>query len=124
MPFPPLSFVSAAPPTGAQLVLPRAAILVPILGMKHAGPVALDRVEPLIQEIRKREGLKEVSRGRFYRGSRAFLHFHDHGEDGMYADVRLGDDFERLRVTTAAERTKLLRLMDKALSDGRARRPR
>jgi len=92
--------------------------------MKHAGPAALDRVEPLIQEIRKREGLREVSRGRFYRGSRAFLHFHDHGEDGMYADVRLGDDFERLRVATAAERTKLLRLMDKALSDGRARRPR
>lgn len=92
--------------------------------MKHAGSAALDRVETLLKEIRKREGLKEVGRGRFYRGSRAFLHFHEHGEDEMYADIRLGDDFERFRATTVAERAKLLRLMDKALNDGKARRPR
>ena len=92
--------------------------------MKHAGPAALDRVESLIREIRKREGLKEVARGRFYRGSRAFLHFHEHGETEMYADIRLGEDFERLRATTAAEHTKLLRLLDKTLNDGKARRPR
>ena len=124
MSFPPFSFVSAVSPRGAHLVLPHAAILAPILSMKHAGPAALDRVEPLIREIRKRDGLKEVARGRFYRGSRAFLHFHEHGEEGMFADVRLGDDFERLRVTTATERAKLLRLMDKALSDGSTRRRR
>jgi hypothetical protein len=92
--------------------------------MKHAGPAALDRVESLLKEIRKRDGLKEISRGRFYRGSRAFLHFHEHGEDGMYADIRLADDFERFRATTAAEQAKLLRLLDKALNDGKARRPR
>jgi hypothetical protein len=92
--------------------------------MKHAGPEALSRIEPLLKEIRKREGIKEIARGRFYRGSRAFLHFHEHGEDELYADIRLKDDFERLRATTAAERTKLLRLMDKALNDGSARRAR
>ena len=92
--------------------------------MKHAGPAALDRIESLLKEIRKREGLKEKTRGNFYRGSRAFLHFHEHGEVEFYADIRLDDDFERLRATTAAERAMLLRLMDKALNDGNARRSR
>jgi hypothetical protein len=91
------------------------------LRMKHAGAAALDRVESLLREIRKREGLKEVARGRFYRGSRAFLHFHEHGEDGMYADIRLVDDFERLPATTSAQRAKLLRLLDKALNEGKER---
>ena len=92
--------------------------------MKHAGPAALDQIESLLKEIRKREGLKEKTRGNFYRGSRAFLHFHEHGEVEFYADIRLADDFERLRATTAAEHTRLLRLMDKALNDGKARRSR
>ena len=93
--------------------------------MKHAGPAALDRADPLLREIRKREGLKEKTRGNFYRSSRAFLHFHEHDEDELYADVRLaGDDFERLAATTPAQRTKLLRLIDKALNDGKPRRPR
>jgi hypothetical protein len=92
--------------------------------MKHASAAALDRLEPLLKEVRKREGLKEIARGRFYRGSRAFLHFHEHGDDELYADIRLGDDFVRLPATKTSERTKLLRLMDKALTDGKARSKR
>ena len=92
--------------------------------MKHAGPAALDRADLLLREIRKREGLKEKTRGNFYRSSRAFLHFHEHGDDELYADIRLHDDFVRLPATTPAERTKLLRLMDKALNDGTARSKR
>ena len=46
-------------------------------------------------------------RGVFYRGSRAFLHFHE-DPSGFYADVRLDADFERMRVTTKAERKRLL----------------
>ena len=60
--------------------------------MKHAGPAALDRIESLLKEIRKREGLKEKTRGNFYRGSRAFLHFHEHGEVEFYADIRLASE--------------------------------
>jgi hypothetical protein len=93
--------------------------------MKHAGPAALDRAESLLKEIRKREVLKEKSRGNFYRCSRAFLHFHEHGEGELHADIRLaGDDFERLPATTRTERTKLLHLIDKALNDGKPRRAR
>jgi hypothetical protein len=93
--------------------------------VKHAGPAALDRAKSLLGEIRQREGLKENTRGNFYRGGRAFLHFHEHGDEELYADIRLaGDDFERLPATTPAQRTRLLRLIDKALNDGKPRRPR
>jgi hypothetical protein len=83
--------------------------------MKHACPTALDRLEPFLCELRARAGLKEKSRGTFYRGSRAFLHFHEHSSE-FYGDVRLRDDFERFPATTAADRQALLRLIDVALA--------
>jgi hypothetical protein len=86
--------------------------------MKHAGPAALDRLEPLLDELRRHPALKEKSRGAFYRGSRAFLHFHEHGDE-FYADVRFAEDFERLPATTAAERKTLLRRVSFALRDGK-----
>lgn len=76
--------------------------------MKHACSAALDRLEPILQELRKIGALKEKSRGVFYLGSRAFLHFHEQG-DAFFADVRMGDDFERLSIANSAERTDLLR---------------
>jgi hypothetical protein len=84
--------------------------------MKHAGPHALDRLEPLLQPLRTRAGLKEKSRGSFYRGSRAFLHFHEHGDE-LFADVRLQSDFECFPTTTASEQTILLNRIDPALSE-------
>lgn len=91
--------------------------------MKHAGPEALDRLEPLLRELRKRSALKEKSRGTFYRGSKAFLHFHEHGAE-FYADLRTGADFERFAATTAADRKAFLRQIDAALGDGTDARPR
>lgn len=86
--------------------------------MKHAGPDALDRLEPLLAELRKRVGMREKSRGIFYRGSRAFLHFHEHGPD-FFADLRTADDFERFPATKEAERKALLSRIDALLSDGK-----
>ncbi len=91
--------------------------------MKHAGQNALDKIEPLLRELRKRGTLKEKSRGIFYRGSRAFLHFHEHGAE-FYADLRTSADFERFPATTPADRTALLRHIDAALGDGTGARPR
>jgi hypothetical protein len=82
--------------------------------MKHAGSAALDRLEPLLRVLRGKTGLKEKSRGAFYRGSRAFLHFHEHGEL-FFADVRFKDDFERLPATTKTERSALIKKIDAAL---------
>ena len=84
--------------------------------MRHARPEDLDRLEPLLEKLRRLDGLKEKSRGTFYRGARAFLHFHEH-EGGVFADVRLqlAEDFERLPVTSAAEKKTLIGLVEKAL---------
>jgi hypothetical protein len=75
--------------------------------MKHAGDAALDLLENLLSRIRKQEGLKERKRGVFYRGSAAFLHFHE-DPTGLFADLRLEADWERMPVNTAAERRWLL----------------
>lgn len=77
-------------------------------GMKHVRAEQLDQLEPLLEELRTLEGLKEKKRGVFYRKSRAFLHFHD-DPTGLYADCRLDADFERFRVTTQAERRTLVK---------------
>ena len=82
--------------------------------MKHAGPQALDQLEKLLAALRELPGLREKSRGTFYRGSRAFLHFHE-DPAGLFADVRFADDFERLRVTTTKEQDALLRRLRSAL---------
>jgi hypothetical protein len=83
--------------------------------MKHAGAATLDRLEPLLRVLRGKPGLKEKSRGVFYRGGRAFLHFHQQDEL-FFADVRLkGDDFERLPATAKSERSALVKKIDAAL---------
>jgi hypothetical protein len=67
--------------------------------MKHAGPGALDALEPLLERLRALGALREKSRGVFYVKSRAFLHFHE-DPSGLYADIRTpnGRDFDRLKV--------------------------
>jgi hypothetical protein len=75
--------------------------------MRHAGQVALDALEPLLIELRKIEGLKEKSRGVFYRKSKAYLHFHE-DPAGFFVDIRVGDDFARFPVNTTAERKAFL----------------
>ena len=75
--------------------------------MRHVTAAGLDELDDVLSELRGVDGLTEKSRGVFYRGSRAFLHFHEDPSD-LYADVRLGADFERMRVTTKAERKRLL----------------
>ena len=78
--------------------------------MRHASQTALDQLEPLLAELRTL-GLTEKSRGVFYRKSRAFLHFHEDPR-GLFADIRdaTGADFERVDVTGAAGRTRLVEL--------------
>jgi hypothetical protein len=78
--------------------------------MKHAGGAALDRLEPLLAEVRAAgAALKEKSRGVFYLKSKAYLHFHE-DSTGLYADVRAADGaaFDRLRVDEAAGASALM----------------
>jgi hypothetical protein len=83
--------------------------------VRHAREEDLDRIEPLLTQLRAIDGLTEKSRGVFYRRSKACLHFHADGAD-TYADVRLDtDDFERTRATTRAEQRALVAAVKRAL---------
>jgi hypothetical protein len=95
--------------------------------MKHAGPDALARIAPLLAELRARPVLRERRPGVFELRSRAFLHFHD-DPSGIFADVRLAEDFVRLPVTSGSEQADLLDRIDECVSSvearSRERRPR
>lgn len=82
--------------------------------MKHAGEAALDELEPVLRSVRKRSQLTEKKRGKFYRKSSAFLHFHEDPE-GLFADLKVDGAWQRQRVSTKAEREQLLRSLDTVL---------
>ena len=81
------------------------------LSMRHAGAVALHGLSELLQQIRVREGIKEI----FYRRSKAFLHFHE-DPAGLFADLSVGAQFERYPVNTKNEWKALLAAIDRALT--------
>lgn len=83
--------------------------------MKHAGPRTLARITPLLEELRTHSVLREKRPGVFYLKSREFLHFHD-DPTGVFADVRLADEFVRLPVTSEAEQLEMLDRIDDCLS--------
>ena len=86
--------------------------------MKHATAAALDRLDPLLEDLRALPGLKERSRGVFYRRSAAFLHFHE-DPAGLFADVRGPDgQFERFRVDTADGPAALMARVAELLAGG------
>lgn len=78
--------------------------------MKHANKDALDRLEPLLRQVRLQQGLQEKTRGVFYAQSRAVLHFHEDSA-GLFADLRLpGEaDFQRLKVDNPSGQGALLK---------------
>jgi hypothetical protein len=84
--------------------------------VRHARHEALVDLEPLLTSLRALPGLREKSPGVFYRGSKAFLHFHE-DPSGLHADVRLSRDFERFRVQTARERDAFVARVRRALPD-------
>jgi len=75
--------------------------------MKHAGPDALDSIEPLLAAARELPALAERKRGIFYRTSVAWLHFHE-DPAGIFADLKTARGWTRLRVSTASERRRFL----------------
>jgi hypothetical protein len=76
--------------------------------VRHARPDDLGPLDDLLAQLRGLDGLVERSPGTFYRGSTGFLHFHV-DPAGLFADLKVGDQFERQRVTTKAEQRDLLK---------------
>ena len=93
--------------------------------MKHAGPQALDAIEPILREIRKLEieGLIEKKRGTFYCRGNAMLHFHEDAA-GFFADLKVDGEFTRLTVNTKREEAEFLRRAAVALRAVVSRRPK
>jgi hypothetical protein len=78
--------------------------------VRHARPEDLTPLAPVIERLRAVVGLTEKKPGTFYRGSRAFLHFHV-DPAGLFADVRPGDTWERLPVDTPNQQRVLLEVV-------------
>jgi hypothetical protein len=87
--------------------------------MKHAGPQTLASLAPLLRRLRAMAALIERRPGVFYVRSRAYLHFHD-DPAGIFADVKLDlATFARMRVSTAAERTRFVARVVRSLGTRR-----
>jgi len=90
--------------------------------MKHAGPRALAILEALLGQIRRLPGLVEKKPGVFYRGGRAFLHFHE-DPAGLFADLKVGQEFERFALNSASERNALVHAARGVLRDAVMKKP-
>jgi hypothetical protein len=84
--------------------------------MKHAGGEALDRLEPLLAEIRRLPGLKERKRGLFYYRGRSLLHFHE-DPAGLFADLAWRGEDSRFRVSEPGEQSMLLQAIEARLAE-------
>jgi hypothetical protein len=82
--------------------------------VRHATQEDLDRLEPLLVELRKLPQLRERKRGSFSRADRALLHFHEDAGD-LYVDVRLDTKFQRMKVTSHTEQGDFLARVKEAL---------
>jgi hypothetical protein len=80
--------------------------------VKHAGTAAFAALSDLLQSLRTRTALVERRPGIFYVCGKAFLHFHeDHA--GLFADLRLGGDWQRFPVNSLDERVELVAVIDR-----------
>lgn len=82
--------------------------------MKHAGLAALGQLESTLRNLREFPDLRERSTGVFYRKSPSFLHFHEDAT-GLYADLRVGQEFERFPVNSAIDTDVLMAAVHRAL---------
>jgi hypothetical protein len=84
--------------------------------VKHAGATTLAELSALLEQLRRITGITERKPGIFYRGSAAFLHFHEDPK-GLFADVKInGVEFERMSVNTEHERVALVRAVRSAMA--------
>ena len=90
--------------------------------MKHADVRALEAVSDLIENLRRRPVLVEKRLGIFYTKGRAFLHFHN-DPTGLFADLRLGAEWQRFPVNDPEECATLLAAVDRVLKEASRQRP-
>jgi hypothetical protein len=84
--------------------------------LRHASARTLQQLSDLLDQIGRRQGLKEKKLGVFYRKSKSFLHFHE-DPAGTFADLTVGETFDRYPVNTAKQRKELLAAIDRILAE-------
>jgi hypothetical protein len=90
--------------------------------MKHGSAQTLRQLSALLEEIRRRQGLKEKKLGIFYRISKSFLHFHE-DPAGTFADLTVRESLiaipsaYRAATNTAKERKELFAPIDRVLAE-------
>jgi hypothetical protein len=77
--------------------------------MAHADEAALQRLLPLLRQLREIKGLREMKPGIFYLKGSAFIHFHDEA-GALVADLKKagGSGFDRYPVDAAQGQRKLV----------------
>jgi len=77
--------------------------------MAHADEAALQRLLPLLRQLREIKGLREMKPGIFYLKGSAFIHFHDEA-GALVADLKKagGSGFDRYSVDAAQGQRKLV----------------
>ena len=77
--------------------------------MAHADETALQRVQPLLRQLREIKGLREMKPGIFYAKGSAFIHFHDEA-GALIADLKKagGSGFDRYPVDAPPGQRKLV----------------
>jgi hypothetical protein len=79
--------------------------------MRHARAAALEALNDLLESLRSRTDLTERRLGIFYVSGKAFLHFHE-DPAGLFADLRLANEWRRFPVNSPGERAELLAVID------------
>jgi hypothetical protein len=77
--------------------------------MAHADEAALQKLLPLLRQLREIKGLKEMKPGIFYLKGSAFIHFHSDA-GALVADLKKagGSGFDRYAVDAAQGQRKLV----------------
>jgi hypothetical protein len=77
--------------------------------MAHADEAALQRLLPLLRQLRDIKGLREMKPGIFYMKGSAFIHFHNDA-GALVADLKKagGSGFDRYPVDTPPGQRKLV----------------
>ena len=89
--------------------------------MARAEADALQKLLPLLRQLREIKGVQEIRPGVFHARREAFIHFHD-DNGALFADLKKagGSGFDRYPLETAPQQRKLVdeaRLRAKRLDD-------
>ena len=82
--------------------------------MGRARKVTLQELEPWLAEVRGLgiDGLVEKANGAFYQRRVGILHFHEDA-DGVYADVKIGGEWQRVQIDRGHGKRTVISLLRK-----------